>query len=199
MTFEEMKDEVISITRRPDLEAKVEAAIKAATLKAHQSDYFFNDLVEVAVEFDAARFIQNFRPKDILPRYRHAKYIRFWEGGAESSARATVFLDHIQIEEAIDTYGYDKLNVFYFAGELLQIRTRCPVEHVLFGAYQHPIIVEETYNSWIAEEYPYAIVYEAARSIFLATAFQEQSAQMRALVQEEYGILKLSNVDTPPT
>jgi hypothetical protein len=199
MTFEEMVAEVISLTRRPDLEAKIESAVKAATLKAHQSDYFFNDLTEVAIEFDQPRFIQNFRPRDVLPRYRHAKYIRIWRGGASSDARAFEFLEHIHVENAIDGYGYNKLNVFYFAGELLQMRVRQPVEHVLFGAYQHPNITTENFNSWIAEDYPYTIVYEAARSIFLSTSFQEQAAQMRTLVQEEYGILKLSNVDTPPT
>lgn len=199
MTFAEMVAEVISITRRPDLQTKIEAAVKASTLKAHQSDYFFNDLTEVAVEFDAARFIQNFRPKDILPRYRQVKYMRIWDGGADPEAKATFFLENIHIEDAIDGYGYDKLNVFYMAGDLLQIRARCKVEHILMGAYRHPQVTEVGFDSWIADEYPYAIIYDAARAIFFATNFQEQASQMRALVSEEYGILKLSNVDTVPS
>jgi hypothetical protein len=198
MTFAELVAEVTQITKRPDLNSQIESAVKAATLKAHQSDYFFNDLIELAVEFDEARFIQTFDPKQVVPRFRQAKYIRLWEGDINGYAKE--FLQHIQIEAAMDNYNYIRTNVFYMAGAFLQIRGTQPVEKVLFGAYQHPLITPaESYSSWIANEYPYAIIYEAARAIFLQIGFQEQSASMRSLVQEEYAVLGISNVDAVPT
>lgn len=198
MTFQELVDEVTSITKRPDKVAAIESSVKAATLKAHQSDYYFNDLIEVAVEFDAARYIQTFDPKDVVPRYRQSKYMRIWEGDINGYAKN--FLEHIQIEAALDNYGYIKTDVFYMAGAFLQIRGTSPVSKVLFGAYQHPLIVPAaSYSSWIANEYPWAIIYEAARVLFLQIGFQEQSASMRSLVQEEFVILGISNVDAVPT
>lgn len=198
MNFTELVAEVIQITKRPDLATATESAVKAATLKAHQSDYFFNDLIEVAVEFDEPRFIQTFDPKQVVPRFRQAKYIRIWEGDVNGYAKE--FLEHIQIEAALDNYGHIRTNVFYMAGAFLQIRGTQPVEKVLFGAYQHPLVTpSENLNSWIADEYPWAIVYEAARTIFLQVGYQEQSRAMQALVGEQYSVLGLSNVDSVPT
>lgn len=199
MNFQELKAEVLEITKRPDLDSRITSAIKAATLKAHHSDYFFNDLVEVAVEFDYARHVQFFDPRQVVPRYRQAKYIRPWEGDSITGGPGR-FLEHIQIEAALDPYGYTRTEVFYMAGRLLQIRTCAPLSKVLFGVYQSPLITpEDQYYSWIADQYPWAIIYEAARTVFLSIGYQEQSASMRSLVQEEYASLSISNVDTIPT
>ena len=198
MNYTELYEEVQKLVKRPDLQSTVDSAIKAATLKAHQSDFFFNDLVESAVQFDEARYIQTFNPKEIFPRYRQAKYVRVWEG--DRCGDATYFLEHIGIEAALDMYGYTRTEVFYFSGTNLQIRTKIPLLRCLFGAYVHPTITPtENYSSWIAEEYPFAIIYEAARSVFLGIGFTEQSRGMQALVAEQYAALSLSNVDTLPT
>lgn len=198
MNFTELVAEVVDITKRPDLTSSIESAVKAATLKAHQSDYFFNDLIEVAVEFDEARYIQTFDPKQVVPRFRQAKYIRIWEGGIDGYAKD--FLEHIQIEAALDNYGCTRTDVFYMAGAFLQIRGTAPVEKVLFGAYQHPLITPEaSYKSWIADEYPWAIIYEAARTVFLQIGYQEQSRSMQSLTGEQYAVLGISNVDAVPT
>jgi|SRR5690554_3396613 len=198
MDFQELVAEVVDITKRPDKVTSIESAVKTATLKAHHSDYFFNDLVEVAVEFDEPRFIQTFDPKQVVPRYRQAKYMRVWEGDINGYPKD--FLEHIQVEAALDNYGYTRTNVFYMAGQFLQIRGAMPVEKVLFGCYVHPLVTpSENYNSWIADEYPGAIVYEAARTIFLQIGYQEQSRSMQALVSEQYAALGLSNVDSVPT
>lgn len=198
MDFSELVAEVINITKRPDLATSTESHTKAAILKAHQSDFFFNDLVEVAVEFDTPRYIQTFDPKQIVPRFRQAKYMRIWEGDVNGYPKD--FLQHIQIEAALDHYGYTKTNVFYMAGQFLQIRGTAEVTKVLFGAYQHPLVTpKESLVSWIADEYPWAIIFEAARTLFLQIGYQEQSSSMRSLVAEQYGVLSLSNVDSVPT
>ena len=44
MTFAEILEEVYLITNRRDLEAQTKSAIKKATLKAHQSDFYYRDL-----------------------------------------------------------------------------------------------------------------------------------------------------------
>lgn len=198
MDFQELVAEVVDITKRPDKVTSIESAVKTATLKAHHSDYFFNDLVEVAVEFDYARYLQTFDPKQVVPRYRQVKYVRIWEGGMHGMPGN--FLEHIQVEAALDNYGYQRSDVFYMAGQFLQTRTSSPLCKVLFGCYVHPLVTpSENYSSWIADEYPGAIVYEAARTIFLQIGYQEQSRSMQALVAEQYAALGLSNVDSVPT
>lgn len=199
MNFAELKEEVIAITRRPDLQEQTDAAIKASILKAHQSDYFYNDLKEIAIEFDDARYIQNFDPKPVMPRYRQVKYIRKWEGVTDPTGVGKL-LEQVHLENIFDRYGYAKLDVFYMAGPLLQIRTCEPLKYALFGAYVYPKITPtDELDSWIAIDHPWAIIYEACRTLFLGINFQEQSAGMRSLVAEQYGILSMGNVDSVPT
>lgn len=198
MNFSQLYDEVLLIVKRPDLSTRIESAIKAATLKMHHSDFFYKDLVEVPIIFSEVLPLQQFVPSEVLPLFRKAKYIRFWQGSA-TQGRPGPFLEHIQIEDSLDGYKTMKENVFYMAGQQLQIRTCPAVEHVLFGAYMHPVLAPvASYNSWIAKEYPYAIIYEAARTIFRSIGFSEQANEFAQLAAEVLAEIKISSVDDMP-
>lgn len=197
MTYDEIVSEVIRITKRPDLLASIQANVRAATLKAHHSDFYYKDLYEVPVQFVNIFHLQSFLPTEVAPRFRKVKYIRLWNGGVQGDVGT--FLTPIQVENSIDGYGYIKTDVYYMAGQLLQIRGKCELDKVLFGCYQHPIITPDTaYNSWIAVDMPYAIIYEAARVTFKSYSFTEQANEMSALVNEQFAELKLSYVDDVP-
>lgn len=197
MTFDELCDEVQIIVKRPDLAQRIQSAVRAATEKLHSLDFFYKDLIEVPVEFDEALAIQNFVPKEVVPRFRKAKYIRFWNGGVDGSAGT--FLKSIQIENAIDGYGYEKVNVFYMAGTMLQMRTDPAVLRILFGAYIYPTVTPaSSYSSWIAEEYPWGIVYEASRAIFRSISLQEQAGEYEKLTAEVVSEMRMSCIDDIP-
>lgn len=197
MNFAEIKAEVISLTRRPDLDTQTDSAIKNATLKAHTSDFFYKDIREIAVQFGTYQFVQNFLPTDVLPRFRKAKYIRRWSGDADTGQPLN-FFEPIQIENSLDSYGIIKAEVFYMAGNLLQIRGSSTVDRVLFGAYQYPQITSAGYDSWIANEAPWAIIYGATRIIMNSIGLQEQASQIEGLMLEEYNTLRIFNVDDTP-
>jgi hypothetical protein len=197
MTFQEIYDEIILITKRPDLVDRTKQAIRAATLKAHQSDFYYKDLIEIAVQFTDPFYLQSFVPTEVVPAFRKAKYIRLWAGGL--AGEPGKFLTPIQIENSQDGYGHIKQDVFYMAGQNLQIRGMCALDKVLFGCYQNPIITPEAnYNSWIAVEMPYVIIYEAARTIFKSMSYTEQANEYSQLVGEQFQELKLSYVDDVP-
>lgn len=196
MNFQELCDEVKSITRRPDLSARIESAVKASTLKAHQSDFYYPDIIEAAVEFTNESHIQNFNAYEIVPRFRKAKYLRQWFG--EVGGDPGKFYEHIQIEEAFDGYGYIKQDVFYFAGQNLQIRSRIPVKRVLFGCYVHPSLDTNNFTSWIAKEVPFAIIYDACRTLFKSIALDAEARDYDNLTSEQYASLKMSYIDDAP-
>lgn len=197
MTFDELCQEVQIIVKRPDLAERIQSSVRAATEKIHSLDFFYKDLVEVPVQFESELNIQNFVPKEIIPKFRKAKYIRFWHGDVNGSAG--VFLTPIQIENAIDSYGCDRVNVYYMAGTMLQMRTNPAVFRVLFGAYIYPTVTPITsYSSWIAEEYPWAIVYEAARTIFRSISLQEQAGEYEKLTAEVVSEIRMSCIDDIP-
>lgn len=202
MNYNELVSEVLSIVKRPDQMPRIESAVRAATLKAHRQDYFFRDLKESGVTFTDAEYIQNFLPTQIFgARFRKIKYIRLWNydiSDAEHYGRAGVFLDAIDIENAIDQYGYTKHNVYYMAGELVQIRCASALSHCIVGAYVNPLVATpETFDSWIAEQQPYAIVYEAARQLFNQIGKASDASTMTTAVAEEFAQLKLDSVNKP--
>lgn len=197
MTFDEMVAEVIAITKRPDLIDRIQSNVRAATLKAHTSDFYYKDLFEVPVQFTDLFHLQSFIPTEVAPLFRKVKYIRLWVGDVYGDVGK--FLTPIQIENSIDGYGYIKTDVFYMAGQMLQIRGTQALDKVLFGCYQYPILSPSTaFQSWIANEMPYAIVYEAARVTFKSFSFSEQANEYSALVNEQYAELRLSYVDDVP-
>lgn len=198
MNFTELCDEVKLLTRRPDLTERIESAVRAATLKAHHSDFYYKDIYEQSVEFAEELYIQNFQPTDIFPAFRKAKYIRVWVGDGTNGYPGQFFTP-IQVENSLDAYDCIKTNVFYQAGQLLQMRGTCPILRVLFGAYLHPTITPAiSYCSWIAVEMPWAIIYEAARVIFKSIGNDRETAEMNTLAAEQYTLLRMSYIDDTP-
>jgi hypothetical protein len=198
MDFTTLVNETLSIVKRPDLRTRAESFVKAAAIKAHAHDFFFKDLVEAGVKFDAARHIQNFVPREQWPRFRHIKYVRIWNYDPSSAnfGGPGDFLEWIQIENSIDAYGYNKTNVAYMAGQNLQIRTRVALEYVLCGVYLFPDIADTDNleaTSFVAREFPFAIINEACARLFKSIGDESGSEQMTMLRNEEYELLKVGN------
>ena len=197
MNFQELFTEVTTITKRPDLVDRTKQAIRAATIKMHHSDLYFKDMVEVAVQFTDIFYLQSFIPTDVVTNFRMVKYIRLWNGDISGGVGA--FLDPIQIENSLNQYKQIKTNVFYMAGQMLQIRGAYPLDKVLLGCYVNPVVTPEAFfSSWLANEKPYAIIYEAARQVFSSISFDTQAQLMAGMVAEELAELKLTYVDSVP-
>ena len=73
MNFTELMTEVYAVTKRPDLSAETALAVKSATLKLHQSDFYFKDLFETGISFTESSFIQTLDIKTVIPRFRALK------------------------------------------------------------------------------------------------------------------------------
>ena len=188
-TFAELVDDVKTLTARPDLLAEIELAVRAATLKAHHSDFFTQDVVEESIKFASTDYIQTLQYKQLFPRWRKVRYIRKWEGD-----KATQFLELIAAEDSIDMYNDDRTDVAYNAGNVMKLRTSTGNDTFLIGYYQHPVAVKEGYRSWIADEYPFAIIYDAAATVFQAIGQQEKVQMFLTKSAELYRELKINCV-----
>jgi hypothetical protein len=76
MTFDELLQEVYNITSRDDLVDMTKSAVKAATLKAHQSDFYSKDIYETPIEFAATSYVHSLDIISLIPNYRALKYLR---------------------------------------------------------------------------------------------------------------------------
>lgn len=188
-TFLELLADTYTITKRPNLVEETKLAIKVATLKAHQKDFFPKDLYETGVSFLTSSYTQQLDYKTILPRWRAIKYLRKYNAlGVPPIAGA--FLKLKLPEQVLDSYGVSEENIFYLAGSSFQIRSSTKEKYYLLGCYLNPDITEATFSSWIALDHPYLIVFEAARVLFKSIGFDEQSVEMTRLVAEQYAILQ---------
>jgi hypothetical protein len=190
-TFAEICAEVYTLTSRPDLVDQTKAAVRAATLKAHQSDFYYKDLYEVGVSFSTADYVQSLEYKLLVPRYRALKYIRKTDVNGVDTDR---FLQILTPEETVDSYGINKEDIAYVAGQVIQIRSSTELQYAFLGCYVHPDVVEGTYSSWVADEQPFAVVFDAVATVYKMIGFDEQAAMYRQLVLEQFTELRLSNV-----
>lgn len=191
MTFDELLQEVYSITNREDLEARTKSAIRAATLKAHSPDFYSKDIYETGIQFSEADYIQSFDTHSLISNMRAAKYLRVVENAADQNGK---FIEIISPEQVLDSYNRNRINVAYVAGRNMHIRCSTKIKYALFACYVLPVVTEANYSSWIAELQPYAIIYEAARAIFKTIGYDEEATTYDRLVAEEFRLLKTNHL-----
>lgn len=191
MNFAELLTEVYALTNRPDLVAESKAAIKSATIKAHQSDHYAKDLYETGIQFDESLLRQSLDYPSIITNFRNLNYVR--RVTDEFDADGTDFAI-VTPAELVNAYGTNRADVAYIAGRVIEFRSSVAFSKILLGCYVTPIVTEEQYSSWVAELQPYAIIYEACRVLFTTIGYQEQSASYSRLVAEEYAMLRMLGI-----
>lgn len=191
-TFAELLDEVYTVTKRPDLIAETKLAVKAATLKLHQSDFYFKDLFETGISFSDSAYIQQLDIKVIIPRFRALKYLRRYDNSG--SGAAAEFFTILSPTQTLDEYGLEQSGIAYMAGSSLNIKSATAFQYALLGVYLNPSIVESNFVSWIADDHPYAIVFEALRVLFKQIGYDEQAAAYERLAGEQLAEVKMAGI-----
>ena len=193
MNLAELTAEVYTITGRPDRTAETLTAIKAATLKAHQSDFYYKDLFETGVSFDSAAYVQQLDYRGLIPLWRSIKYLRKLDV-TTSPYTPGRFMTLVVPENVLDRYQVEKDNIYYVAGAYVNIKSDDLQQTYLLGCYLNPDITSGGYNSWVAEDHPYAIIFDAAATVFKAIGKDDEAAAYRQLNAEQLAMLRTSNI-----
>lgn len=181
MTLEELQQEVILLTSRPDLVDRTLQAVKSATLKMHTREFWRRDLAEVPVQFDTPAFLQSFDIYEFIPKFRSLAYVRKYNGP---------LFEVIEPESLFNGFGNERVNVCYLAGNILQMKSSDAFTYFQLGYYKHPDVTSEGWDSWIGQEFPYAIIYEAAATIAVSIGYQEIAQSLAAKAREEFSIMQ---------
>lgn len=181
-SFASLVSDVYSLTTRDDLVAETNLAVRAATLKAHHSDDYIFDFNEYSIAFSTSDYYQTLDYKSIIPLWRKPRYFRKYDNSG--SGAPGVFLTYIPPEKVVDEFGADRQDIFYVAGANLQIRSSTLLQYALLGCYLNPDVTVASYSSWIANDYPFAIVYEAAAIVYKSIGFDEQAVMYREMVKD---------------
>jgi len=192
MNMTEMAAEVYTITNRPDLIAETSAALRKATIKLHSIDYFPRDMAEVALNIPTPGNAVQIDVSTTLTRFRAIAYIR--DNTSPATGQPNKVFANIDARALLDDYSLVRTNVWYQGGQVININSSTTVSALLVGYYQNPIITPVgSYSSWIATEYPFAIIEEAASSIFgmignaeMARFYMQQSAANVQLLRQNY-------------
>ncbi len=184
-----LMSDVYTLTNRDDLVAETKLAVKKATLKMHQSDDFARDIFETAIQWTPIAFIQSLQYANIHPRWRKLKYLRKFNDSTPGE-----FFTILTPEETLDRYNVNKENITYLAGDNYEIRSNTEDTFMLLGAYVYPDLGDDTYTSWIADNHPYAIIFDAAATIFKSIGQDEKMASFRQDVAEQIALLKQCNI-----
>lgn len=184
MNFSEICNEVVTITKRPDLVAETELAVRKATLKMHQLEHFPLDKVEVTKVLSPAsnRFALSL---EAFPRFRGIQYIRDY-----TDDRLGKFFTQIEPDDVLDMYNVEKQDTWYLAGNQLKFSAYAPVNKLIILYSTLPPVTLSEYGSWIAERVPYAIIDEAACTIFKMIGYEEAHQRYAALSAENQMQLK---------
>ena len=185
-SFATMLTNVYALTNRPDLVNESTLALQNATLKAHRSDYYPKDLFETGISFDSLQNLQTTEYKTLVPQWRSISYLRVYDVSTDQATQMPGrLLKLVAPESVLDEYYKDKVDVYYLAGINLNIVTRCPSQYFLLGCYIYPLVDTVNYKSWIADEHPAVILYEAAATVFKTIGYDEQAANYRAMISDE--------------
>jgi hypothetical protein len=191
MILAELVQEVYNLTGRPDRVAETLSAVKAATLKAHQSDFYYKDLKEVVVAFDSADYIQALDYKAVLPLWRAVKYFRKYDYANDTPGKVLTLVEPANV---FDKYTLQKQDIYYVAGAYVQINSSTQEQYYIIGYYSNPDITQAGYTSWVATDHPFCIIYDAAATIFKSIGKDDESANFRNLYAEQISQLRLSNI-----
>lgn len=181
MTLNELVAEVNLLTKRPDLVPQVESAIKAATLKTHQANLFPQDVLERHITFGTEAYVHSIDYMSIVPNFRTFKYLVKVD---PSSGTGGVFLTLITPEAIFGHSSQYRVDVCYIAGRQLEVRSSTSVKDFIFACYVSPIVTSENFSSWVADIYPYVIIYEAARVISARIGNTAEADEFRVLAKE---------------
>lgn len=164
--FGQLCDDVITLTSRPELVAETQLAVRNATQFFHLSDFWQRDCEERLFQFDAAAFLFSLPVSSTMERFRKLRYIKKFDLIASITKESKEDkISECDPNSLFDRYNSIKTNVYYLAGDNLNLRLSTAENGLFASWYKYPNTSPEAYASWIADMYPAAIVNKAAAEI----------------------------------
>lgn len=176
MTYAELLAEVLSITKRPDLEGRTRSALRQAVMFAHRSNNYWRDLVAeqllVLPTVEGVLLLESH-----FPRLRSIASF----AGARNGVAVGEF-EETQVDCLFDEFN-ERKRCWYF-GTSTGIRYNSGgFEQALVSYYIDPVVTESGFDSWIANKYPDAIIRWATSLIFKSIGHTEEASQELQIAQ----------------
>lgn len=197
LSLAEITQQVVDLTDRGESPAFTQLAIVKATLKLHLADLWNRDVVERKVEPDVieGQRLQIFLSTK-LPGFRKMMYLKGYDD-ATDPANPTIGDEYDESFPGSirDGYGWRKNNIFYVAGDSLNIYTTAVPPKFLCGYWATPKVSLGEYQSWIADMYPNAIIDEASAEIFGSVGDDDEAKKRRDMFVPNLQIIRMQDIE----
>lgn len=174
-TFAEMQTLVESQTRRPEIPAVTQAAIRAATLRAHHTDFFPRDLANTFVTYTPSSSASYY---DLPTISATVTRLRTFQWVQSTELITHVPQENLDYREISDLYTSDNVlrsSMYTILGDTLRIYPQIATGELSICYYQNPSISSTAYSSWIADTYPDELAMWAAGIVYARTGFAEMA------------------------
>lgn len=181
-TFVEMQAAVIAQTKRPELVTLTDSAIRMATLRAHQVDFFSRDQASVPILYTP--LVSNQIYVDYATIYAGLPLLRtpdFMQSVDQATLLPTENLEFVvDYKYFWDEYNELRQSIFTLVGSTLRARTISNTGRFDLYYYKNPDVSTGLYSSWIADLYKEELAMWAAAIVWMRSGFQEIAQQTQA-------------------
>ena len=179
--YDQMVEDVVVLTNRPDLAAEIAIAVRTATLSIHMRAAFPRDVAVQLVKLPNASYVTSLDVQVLLPRIRGVSSLRVCD--VNYDPLETPIINIVEMGDIYDPeYKTLRNDVAYLAGTALNIRSSISTYGYLIEYFQVPLLRREQYNSWIAQLAPDAIMYTAAATVLATSGDEDKAAAYNKLV-----------------
>ena len=173
---------IVEQTRRPEIPAVTLAALKAAVLRAHHTDFFPRDLVTERLTYTlpaATPIYQDFPSiSTLLPALRNFEAVMSIDPASNVEVEK---LEYRDIQDRYQADGTQRTSMYNLLGDTLRCYFQAWTGALDVYYYKNPIITDTDVTSWIADTYPDEIAAWAAGIVFARTGFTEQAQAFQEL------------------
>lgn len=180
-TFQDMRDLVNAYTKRPELVAITDSAIRLATMRAHQVDFFSRDQRNLLITYTPPTTNELYT--DIADIYTSAANLRTPYFIQVEDSTTFLPVENLKFvsdyRDFYDVYNQVQDSIFTLLGTSLRIRAYTSTGRCRFFYYVNPVTTEVDYSSWIADQHSDELALWAAAIVWARSGFQEIAKSMQ--------------------
>lgn len=172
MNFNELVEAVVVNTNRPELLNETTLAVQRSTIKMHSLDFFEYDLSEGGLNISPT-INPRIDLKVLGSEFRKLARIQIMVNGK------LMDLNKLSLDEVSHGYGHQGYVVM---GASLAIYFPWAVSRIHLTYYALPRVQTGQYDSWIANNHPFAIIDDASATVLASVGMNERANFFASLV-----------------
>lgn len=186
--YDEMLENIYTLTNRPDLEGETKLALQSATTNAHLTDAYPRDMLTVQVQLPNGANQLALDIPTLFPGLRGLMDIRSLDVNQQViDAGQDRKIEIVEPGDIYDPeYGNVRNRIAYVAGDSVVIRSPIQCWGYLVDYVRAPQTRRELYSSWIAQLAPSIIWYWAAALVFSTNGNDEKARNYLNQVEKFY-------------